>query len=190
MGNFHGILRLVICLLSALLVTGCAGKPQGVEPVQDFELGRYLGRWYEVARLDHSFERGLTRVRAEYGLREDGDIQVVNWGYQEKSGRWKLVVGRAQFVGSASEGYLKVSFFWPFYGAYVITELDRNYQYALVSGANRNYLWILAREPELAEEVLQRLVARARELGFATEKLIYPQAEGADAAGGVGVDLK
>jgi len=172
MRKIHGMLWLVLFSFS---LSGCTGLPRGVEPVQNFELNRYLGTWYEVARLDHSFERGLTRVMAEYTMRDDGLIKVLNWGYRAESRRWKLVVGKAEFVRSADEGYLKVSFVWPFYGAYVIMELDESYQYALVCGANRNYLWILARKPSLDEAVLERLLARAQELGFATDQLIYPQ---------------
>nr|WP_136799147.1 lipocalin family protein [Desulfosediminicola ganghwensis] len=189
MGGIHDRLRLLLCSLSLTVLTGCAGLPKGIEPVQDFELNRYLGRWYEVARLDHSFERGLTRVMTEYSMRDDGGVKVVNRGYQAESGSWKEAVGRAYFVRSPREGYLKVSFFRPFYGTYVIMELDQGYEYALVCGANRKYLWILAREPDLDEVVKQRLIARAKELGFAVDKLIYPQVGDPRTSAAAQVDL-
>ncbi len=163
-------------LLSALLLAlgGCVGVPQGLEPVQGFELERYLGTWYEIARLDHSFERGLSRVSATYSLREDGGVRVRNRGYSAKHGRWKEAVGRAYFVGGADAGHLKVSFFGPFYGTYVIVHLDReNYQYALVCGPDHGFLWILSREPQIAPDTLAMLLARAKSLGFDTEALIF-----------------
>lgn len=156
-----------------------------------FELPRYLGTWHEVARLDHSFERGLTRVTAEYSMREDGGVKVVNRGYKAATGEWKEAVGRAYFTGPASVGQLKVSFFRPFYGGYNIAELDREgYSYALVAGPSTKYLWILARTPALAPEILKRLLARAGELGYNTDALIFPGAAPAadkparEAAGG------
>lgn len=164
-----------ICALSALLLGGCATAPKGVAPVTGFEVGRYLGTWHEIARLDHSFERGLSNVTAEYSMREDGGVKVVNRGYKAASAEWKEAEGRAYFTGDKSVGQLKVSFFRPFYGGYNIIELDREaYGYSLVAGPSLDYLWILARKPELSPEVLKRLVARAKELGFETEKLIFP----------------
>ena len=111
--------------MTPFFLAGCVGMPPGVEPVEDFELDRYLGKWYEIARLDHSFERGLSRVSAEYSLREDGGVRVVNRGYSDKSGKWKESEGKAYFVDGDDTGYLKVSFFGPFYGSYVVFELER-----------------------------------------------------------------
>lgn len=151
------------------------GKPAPLpgEPVRDFEVERYLGTWYEVARLDHRFERGLSNVTAEYTLRPDGRLRVVNRGYSDQERRWKEAVGKAYLAGAPDEGYLKVSFFGPFYGSYLVLELDReNYRYALVGGPNTDYLWILSRTPYLEVPVLQRLVQRAAALGFATSGLI------------------
>ena len=162
--------RLPLLLLS--LLTGCVGIPKGITPVDSFELERYLGRWYEIARLDHSFERGLSRVTAEYSLRKDGGVRVVNRGWSAAKGTWRQAEGRAYFVEGKDRGYLKVSFFGPFYGSYVIFELDRDYRYALVCGPDRSYLWLLAREPEINPELRDRLIARAAALGFATENLI------------------
>lgn len=164
--------RLLLLLLP--LLTGCVGIPKGLTPVDDFELERYLGRWYEIARLDHSFERGLSRVTADYSLREDGGVRVINRGWSAAKGKWQQAEGRAYFVKGPELGYLKVSFFGPFYGSYVIFALDReNYRYALVSGPDRSYLWLLAREPEIDQELRDGLIARAAALGFATDSLIY-----------------
>jgi apolipoprotein D and lipocalin family protein len=148
--------------------------PTSVTPVKEFELDKYLGKWYEIARLNHSFERGLERVSAEYTLREDGGVQVKNRGYSKKKNKWSEVEGKAFFVGKSSEGYLKVSFFGPFYGSYVVFELDKdNYQYAFVSGPNTSYLWLLSRTPTVDEKLLSQFINKAEKLGFETEKLIY-----------------
>jgi len=147
--------------------------PEGVEPVRDFELEPYLGTWYEIARLDHSFERGLSRVTATYSPREDGGVKVVNRGYDAEAGEWEEAVGRAYFIEEPNVGRLKVSFFGPFYGGYNVIALDEDYRWSLVAGPNRDYLWILARSPDLAEDVVADLVARAERLDFPTEELIY-----------------
>ncbi len=156
-----------------LLLAGCAGKPEGITPVSGFELNRYLGTWYEIARLDHSFERGLERVSAHYSLREDGGVRVINRGFNSERGEWKQAEGKAYFVEGPEVAHLRVSFFGPFYGAYVVFELDDDYQYALVSGPSRDYFWLLARQPELDPALKQRLIARAREAGFETDRLIF-----------------
>ncbi len=174
-GNRKVSMKNYICALFATLCAGCATVPKGVMPVSGFEVQRYLGTWHEIARLDHSFERGLVSVTAEYSLRQDGGVKVLNRGYKTSVGKWKEAEGRAYFTGDKAVGQLKVSFFRPFYGGYNIIELDRKgYSYALVAGPSRSYLWILARESELSPQITQRLVARARELGFDTEKLIFP----------------
>lgn len=160
-------------LLASLLLGGCIGLPHGIEPVRNFELERYLGTWYEIARLDHSFERGLTRVTAEYSLREDGGMRVVNRGYNPATGTWKDAVGRAYFVAGPRFGRLRVSFFGPFYGGYNIIALDQeNYQWAMVCGPSRDYLWILARSPQLEADVLEPLIGQAGRLGFPATELI------------------
>ena len=138
-----------IILLLVCLLTGCIGIPENVKPVDNFKLEKYLGKWYEIARLDHSFERGLSRVTADYSLRPDGGVKVINRGYSAKDNKWKEAVGKAYFVKGPDQGFLKVSFFGPFYGSYVVFALDHeNYQYALVSGPDKSYLWLLARSPE------------------------------------------
>lgn len=163
-----------IWLLLALCLAGCVGVPQGVQPVADFRAERYLGTWYEIARLDHTFERGMSRVTAQYSARDDGGLTVLNRGYIDADKAWKQSQGKAYFVERPDLGYLKVSFFGPFYGSYVVFELDRqNYQYALVSGPDRSYLWLLSRSPALDAATKDRLVARAAALGFDTGKLIF-----------------
>jgi len=155
------------------LLTGCVGIPEDLKPVQDFEVQRYLGQWYEVARLDHSFERGLANVTATYTLRSDGGLKVLNRGYSSATGTWKVAEGKAFFVNDPRQGHLKVSFFGPFYGSYVVFALDQtNYQYALVAGPNKSYLWLLSRTPTLEPGLQSALIAKAKALGFATEKLI------------------
>ena len=157
-----------------LFLTACVGIPDNVKPVDDFILERYLGKWYEIARLDHSFERGLSRVTADYSLREDGGVRVLNRGYSEKEGRWKEAEGKAYFVQRTDQGHLKVSFFGPFYGSYVVFELDHeNYRYALVSGPDKSYFWILARSPEIEKNLRDTLIAKAAARGFDTSKLIF-----------------
>ena len=159
-----------------LLLAGCVGIPENIKPVDDFNIERYLGKWYEIARLDHSFEQGLTSVSAEYGLRSDGGLRVMNRGYSQKNKKWKEIEGKGYFVDRKDQGFLKVSFFGPFYGSYVIFDLDReHYSYALVSGPNKSYLWLLARSPRINDDLKKRLVDKAAALGFDTEKMIYVQ---------------
>jgi Bacterial lipocalin len=160
-------------LLLCLGLAGCVRIPAGLEPVTGFEADRYLGTWYEIARLDHSFERGLEQVTATYTRREDGALRVLNRGRDAETGEWSEVEGRARVVDDFGAGYLKVSFFGPFYGAYVVFELDEDYEHALVSGPNRSYLWLLAREPDPDQTVVDALVARAAAAGFGTEALIF-----------------
>ena len=162
-------------LLSAL--TGCLGMPQGVRPVQDFDLQRYLGKWYEIARLDHAFERGLNRVSADYSMKADGSVRVLNSGYAAADGAWKEAEGTARFAAANDQGYLKVSFFGPFYASYVVFELDPDYRYAFVAGNSTDYLWLLARTPAVPNEVLQRFLERSGKLGFDTAGLIMVEQE-------------
>lgn len=162
-----------LLLLCCLLLVSCTGLPSGVQPVQQFDLDRYLGTWYEIARLDHSFERGLEQVSAHYGRREDGGVRVLNKGFDPLEQEWRQAEGKAYPQAAPDLGHLKVSFFGPFYGSYAVFELDPDYQYAFVSGYSRDYLWLLARTPRVSPQVIDRFVQRARELGFATEQLIF-----------------
>ncbi|MUI54603.1 lipocalin family protein [Aliivibrio fischeri] len=157
-----------------MMLNGCLGMPKGVEPVTGFELNRYLGTWYEIARLDHSFEDGLSQVSAEYSINEDGSVKVINRGFSDQDQQWSEALGKAKFVDGSDEGYLKVSFFGPFYGSYVVFELDKeNYQYAFVSGPDLDYLWLLSRTKKVDQEVIERFVSTAQSLGFKTNELIF-----------------
>lgn len=160
--------------LCSLFITGCVAAPRGVDVVNTFDLERYLGTWYEIARLDHRFEHGLSRVSANYSKRADGGLDVVNRGFKQQQSSWKEVKGRAYPVGNQGLASLKVTFFWPFYAGYNIIDLDQDrYHYALVCGPSRDYLWILAREKKLDEAIVDRLVSKAKELGFKTNDLIF-----------------
>jgi apolipoprotein D and lipocalin family protein len=157
------------------LLSSCTGIPEGITPVNNFDVQRYLGTWYEIARLDHSFERGLEQVTANYSLNSDRSITVVNQGFDPEREQWKSATGKAKFVGQSDTGHLKVSFFGPFYGSYVIFHLEKdNYSHALVAGPSRKYFWILSRTPTLPTQQLETLVAIAKKNGFATDQLIYP----------------
>jgi len=161
-------------VLFAGMLAGCTVKvPAGIEPVTGFQAERYMGRWYEIARLDHSFERGLERITAEYALQPDGTVRVTNRGFATAKGEWNEAVGTAKFIGSPDVGALKVSFFGPFYGGYNIADLDPGYQHALIAGPNRSYLWILSRSPTPPRAEVDRLVAKAAALGFDTQALIF-----------------
>lgn len=164
-----------LCLpILMLLLSACTGIPEGVTPVTGFELNRYLGTWYEIARLDHSFERGLQDIRAEYSLRADGGVKVINSGYDADESQRREAEGKAYFVDRPNIGRLKVSFFGPFYGGYNIIALDKTgYRYTMIAGPNRDYLWILARTPTLDEPTLQQLISQAKALDFATDQLIF-----------------
>ncbi|MBN2823857.1 MAG: lipocalin family protein [Campylobacterales bacterium] len=158
--------------LITLLLTGCFEAPQNVEPQKNFELNRYLGTWYEIARLDHRFERGMEAITATYSMREDGGVKVLNRGYKTKEKQWKEATGKAYFVKDTDTGFLKVSFFGPFYGSYIVIDTDYS-NYTMISGPDTSYFWILSRKPALDAKTLERLIAKAKSLGFETDKLIY-----------------
>ena len=163
-------------VLATALLGGCASVPDGLQPVTGFQADRYLGTWYEIARLDHSFERGLRKVTAEYSKRDDGSIQVINRGYDAKHGKWREAHAVARFAGPTDVASLKVTFFWPFSGAYHVIALDREgYNYAMVTSSSRSYLWILARRKHLDPAVQDDLLAKAKDWGFRTEDLIFVQ---------------
>lgn len=162
-----------------ILLTACTGQPQGITAIKSFDANQYLGTWYEIARLDHSFERDLEKVTATYSLRDDGGIKVINKGYNPNTHEWKSAEGKAYFIDApnadkTNTGRLKVSFFGPFYSGYNIIELDKPYyNYVMVCGPDKSYFWILSRTPQMAYPIKQDLVAKAKELGFATDQLIY-----------------
>ena len=166
-------LFLLITLITALL-SGCTGTPEGITVVDGFEINRYMGSWYEVARLDHSFERGLNNISATYSPRTDGGVNVLNKGWNQADGKWEQAEGKAYFVEQPGKGHLKVSFFGPFYGGYNIIELDKkDYAYSMITGPDRSYFWILSRTRHLPKTTLDALIEKAKQLGFATDKLIF-----------------
>ncbi|WP_342322531.1 lipocalin family protein [Kosakonia sp. BYX6] len=169
------LLPIIAAVAAAFLVTACSTPtpPDGVTVVQNFNTQRYLGKWYEIARFDHRFERGLQKVTATYSLRDDGGLTVINRGYNPDRGMWQQSVGKAYFTGNPSTAALKVSFFGPFYGGYNILALDDQYRYALVCGPDRDYLWILSRTPTIPADVKQQMLAEATRQGFAVEKLLW-----------------
>ena len=166
--------RLAMALVSlAALAGGCAtGLPKGIEPVDGFDAERYLGTWYEIARLDHRFERGLEQVSATYSRDEDGTLDVVNRGWNVEEGEWQVADGRAKFAESPDVGWLEVSFFGPFYGTYAVFELGEGYDYAYVTGDDRSYLWFLSRTPSVPDEALAAFRERALAEGFDLDGLI------------------
>ena len=170
--------RKILSIFSMIVATtlGCTSIPENLKPVTGFEADRYLGTWYEIARLDHRFERDLHNVSATYTRGENGEILVLNKGYSTKTGQWKQIEGRARFLKDESVGSLKVSFFGPFYGGYHIIELDRqSYQYSMVTGPSRSYLWILSRSKALDGDIYSELISKAGQWGFDTTELILVQ---------------
>ena len=159
----------VLATASACAAPLLTRVPVGIEPVRGFDVARYMGRWHEIARLDHRFERGMTDVTADYTLNDDGSVKVVNRGV--RNGKPTSITGTARFRGDPAEASLSVSFFG-IPGGYHVFELDPDYRWAMISGPNRGYLWILAREPQMDEATYRRLVGIARDKGFAVDELI------------------
>ena len=166
---------LLASLGAAVVLAGCASMqpPQGIAAVSPFDLARYEGRWYELARLYHSFERGMMDVSATYQRQSDGSVRVVNRGFDVAKNQWRQAVGKALFTGDANTASLKVSFFGPFYGGYNVIALDREYRHALVCGPDRDYLWILSRTPTISSEMKQQMLDVATRQGFDVSKLIW-----------------
>ena len=171
------MLKRFMTVCTVVFITACTVLPDNVEPVRNFDPERYLGTWYEIARLDHSFERDLERVTATYELNDDGSIAVLNKGFNTEKAEWRQAEGVAKPMGSNDIGHLKVSFFGPFYGTYAVFELADDYSYAFVSGYNTDYLWLLAREPQINVDVRERFMARSQALGFETADLIWVATE-------------
>ncbi|MEE2002802.1 lipocalin family protein [Alkalimonas sp. MEB108] len=158
---------------AVILLTGCTGTPNSVQPVSPFELESYLGEWHEIARLDHRFERGLSEVTAHYSMRNDGGVRVLNRGYHQSRDEWREAEGRAYFAGDNTTGKLKVSFFGPFFASYNIAKLEPDYSMALVVGHNLNYAWILARSPNPSADDCLRYQQKAAAIGVDTGALIW-----------------
>lgn len=162
-----------LLIVIVALISGCVSIPDGIEPVKNFQSNLYLGQWYEIARLDHSFERGLEQVSATYSMRDDGGIKVINRGFDTDSQQWHEAEGKAYFVGDSDQGHLKVSFFGPFYGSYIIFDLGKDYEYSLVTSSKQSYLWLLSRTPVIDEKLKIDLINKMTALGFNTKDLIF-----------------
>lgn len=147
--------------------------PRGAVAVSPFDVEKYLGKWYEIARFDYRFENHLNNTTAEYSFNSDGSIKVINRGYNYLSHKHKIVIGKAKFTGDANEAKLKVSFFGPLYSGYNVIALDPAYEYALVAGKNLNYLWILSRGRTIPENIKEAYLEKAKQIGYDTSKLVW-----------------
>lgn len=161
-----------VLFLVVTVVSGCTGLPKGIEPIRQFDLQQYYGKWYEVARLNHRFERNLQQVTAEYSPGEDGFVVVKNRGYNTVKEEWKEAIGKAKLKSDPQTGHLLVSFFGPVYASYVIFELD-NYQQAYVVGSNRKNLWFLSRTPEVSDAAKNAFLTTVQDNGFEIDELIW-----------------
>lgn len=163
-----------ISIIGLLVLNSCSvGIPDKATAVQNFDSDKYLGKWYEIARFDYRFERNLNQVTATYSKNPDGTIKVDNKGYDYVKKEWKQSIGEARFVNSENEARLKVSFFKPFWAGYNVIELDDDYKYALVVGNNLKYLWILSREKTIPDDVKNKYLEKAKEIGYNTGELIW-----------------
>ena len=160
---------------AALIInlSSCASIPKGATAVNPFNKERYLGKWYEISRMDFKFEKNLNNVTANYTLKKDGSIRVDNKGYNYVKKEWKESIGKAKFVGSSNEARLKVSFFGPFYAGYNVIALDKDYKYAMVAGNNLQYLWLLSRETTIPPAIVNQYLAQAKNLGYDVSKLVW-----------------
>ena len=165
--------NLLFVIIGILMLNSCATIPEGATAVQSFDKDKYLGKWYEIARLDFRFERNLNNTTANYSVNDDGSIKVVNRGYNYVKDEWDKAIGKAKFAGVENVARLKVSFFGPFYAAYNVIALDKEYKYALVAGKNLDYMWILSRETTVPENVKQDYLKIAGDLGYNTSGLIW-----------------
>ena len=155
------------------LLNSCASIPKNAKAVENFNVNKYLGTWYEIARFDFSFEKDLDNVSAQYSLNKKGNVIVLNSGFNYKKEEWKKADGLAKFRGDKDVAALKVSFFGPFYSGYNVVALDENYQYALIAGKSLDYLWILSRTKNIPEEVKSNYLRIAEKIGYDTAKLIW-----------------
>ena len=155
-----------------LFVFSCDLTFAEIRPVNNFNISQYLGKWYEIARLDHWFERDMIQVSANYSMLKNGVIGVTNQGLK-KPGKHKIANGKARFVGKKNQGHLKVTFFWPFSTPYIIFELDESYQFAYVTSDSKSYLWFLSRTPCVTQKMKDDFEKKTGSLGFNTSELIY-----------------
>lgn len=171
--NTKTVLKSILMLTLFFGIFSCATIPKGATAVDSFQKEKYLGKWYEIARMDFKFERDLNNTTAEYSLNENGTIKVDNNGYNTKDKAWSQAIGKAKFVGEDTKAMLKVSFFGPFYAGYNVIAIDDNYQYALVAGKDLSYLWILSRETTIPESIKAEYITLAESIGYKTSELIW-----------------
>ena len=171
--KIHIGLALGVGALFAASLASCVSIPKGARAVSPFEKERYLGKWYEIARMDFKFEKNLDQVTATYTLNPDGSIRVDNKGFKYLKKEWKESIGKAKLVKDPSVARLKVSFFGPFYSGYNVIAIDPDYKYALVAGNNLKYLWILSREKTIPEGIKAAYLKQAESLGYETGKLVW-----------------
>ncbi len=163
----------ILGIAGLLMLSSCLTIPEGAVAVKPFYVEKYLGKWYEIARLDFKYERDINNTTAEYSLRDDGKIKVDNKGYNTKTKEWKQAIGKAKFVGDKNVAMLKVSFFGPFYSGYNVIAIDTGYNYALVAGKNLKYLWILSRETTIPDDVRHSYLKKAGDIGYKTSDLLW-----------------
>ncbi len=164
---------LIAFIMLNTLAINAKDPDQTIKSTFDFKLEKYLGTWYEIARFDHSFERGLEGTTANYSLMENGKIKVTNSGYKNGlNGEQKTSIGKAKLTSPETPRNLKVSFFLFFYAPYNILEIDENYQYVLIGSNSSKYLWILSRTPEMDDKVYKSLLEKAKNRGYDVSKLI------------------
>ncbi|RZL46001.1 MAG: lipocalin [Pedobacter sp.] len=169
----HAILAAALAVIVVSLESCSVSIPKGATAVKPFQKDKYLGKWYEIARMDFKFEKDLNNVSATYTAKEDGTIKVDNRGYNYVKKEWKQSIGKAKFVKGDDEARLKVSFFGPFYAGYNVIEIDPDYKYALVAGNNLDYLWILSRTKTIPEAVKTAYLEKAKALAYKTEELVW-----------------
>ncbi|SEO93043.1 apolipoprotein D and lipocalin family protein [Flavobacterium sp. CF108] len=158
----------------AFVLYSCGSTiPKKAVAVINFDKAKYLGKWFEIARLDYKWERNLDNVTAEYSLNDNGTIRVDNKGYDVKKDRWEQSIGKARFVKKDNVGMLKVSFFGPFYSGYNIIAVDSDYKYALVAGESLKYMWILSRETTMPESIKADFLIKAQEIGYNISDLVW-----------------
>jgi apolipoprotein D and lipocalin family protein len=165
------ILMLLIAIMTGFY--SCASIPKGATAVTPFDKEKYLGKWYEIARLDFRFERNLNNTTAQYSLNENGSIRVDNQGYNTVKEEWTRAIGKAKFAGDENTAMLKVSFFGPFYAGYNVIALDNEYKYALVAGENLKYLWILSRETTIPDDIKESYLKIAGKIGYNITDLLW-----------------
>lgn len=167
------LLNQILAFLALVLFNACETIPEGAKAVKPFEVNKYLGTWYEIARMDFKFERDLKNVTATYSLNEDGTIKVLNQGFNINTNERKQAIGKAKFVDLNDEAKLKVSFFGPFYAGYNVVALDAEYKYALIAGQSLEYLWILSREKTIPDSIKTEYLKIAEGIGYKTSELIW-----------------